>query len=37
MKGCNNAFGQKFQPVSVTDALAANRIEKLNDSEKKSC
>ena len=30
-------MGQKFQPVSGTDALAAKRIEKLNDSEKKSC
>ena len=29
--------GQKFRPVSGTDALAAKRIEKLNDSEKKSC
>ena len=30
-------YGQKFQPVSGTDDLAAKRIEKLNDSEKKSC
>ena len=27
------AIGQKFQNVSVTDGLAAKRIEKLNDSE----
>ena len=32
-----HAPGQKFQPVSGTDDLAAKRIEKLNDSEKKSC
>ena len=33
----NFTIGQKFQPVSRTDDLAAKRIEKLNDSEKKSC
>ena len=40
MRFCKMRFGQKFQKVekmSGTDDLAAKRIEKLNDSEKKSC